>query len=71
MCYMKGLNFNMLSDTKQIMKIFCNSNLRTIFKILFFPFLSFMIGFGEIVIIFIVFLLKCLEKILFKKDSEQ
>lgn len=69
MCYLKGLNFNMLSDTKQIMRIFWNSNLRTIFKILFFPFLSFGIGFGEIVIIFIVYFLKGLEKIFFK-DSE-
>lgn len=60
----------MLNDTKQIMKIFWNSNLRTIFKILFFPFLSFSFGFGEIVIILVVYFLKGLEKIFFK-DSEQ
>ena len=58
----------MLTDTKQIMKIFWNSNLRTIFKILFFPFLSFFFGFCEIVLIFTVHFVKVLEKI-FLKDS--
>lgn len=61
----------MLTDTKQIMKIFWNSDLRYIFKLFFFPILFLTIGFGEIVIILIVYFLKGLEKILFKKVEEE
>lgn len=59
----------MLNETKQILKIFWNSDLRTIIKILFFPFLFSLVGFGEIVVKVVVKILCLLEFVLFKRNE--
>lgn len=59
----------MLSETKQILKIFWNSDLRTIVKILFFPFLFSLVGFGEIVVKIVAKILCLLEFVLFKRNK--
>lgn len=59
----------MLSETKQILKIFWNSDLRTIVKILFFPVLGFLLGFGEIFVMVVAKILCLLEFVLFKRNK--
>lgn len=61
----------MLTDTKQILKLFWNSDLRKIFKIIFFPVLGFLLGFGEIFVKVVANLLHILDFVLFKRNNDE